>query len=317
LDLSKIEANQLDVQWETVNVPTLCSNVLALLKEKAANKGLNLHLDVDANITTLVADSLRLKQILLNLLFNALKFTTTGSVGLKVVVKGEFMYFTVWDTGAGISKEDQTELFQPYFQISNAARGRDEGTGLGLAVTRKLVEIHSGWLKVESIVDQGSRFTIVLPLTQKEGVETFRRNVSRSDKGNGVNLNITSSSDILLVEDDLPNAKLIKTYLEKLGYQVTWVKNAAEMWQALTQLQPALILMDVYLPDENGLKLVQQLRENQQYKTIPIIAQTAMAMKGDREICLTAGVNGYISKPIDLPLLATLVAKYSRLGARD
>lgn len=319
LDLSKIEANQLEVQWETVNVPTLCSNVFAFLKEKAANKNLKLRLEVDANITTLVADSLRLKQMLLNLLFNALKFTSTGSVGLKVAVKGEFMYFTVWDTGAGISKEDQTELFQPYFQIANAACDRDQGTGLGLAVTRKLVEIHSGWLKVESKVNQGSRFTIVLPLTQKhrdgeEGVETFGGNVSTEVGGNGGNLNNISSSKILLVEDDLPNAKLIKTYLEKLGYQVTWVKNAAEMWQALTQLQPAVILMDVYLPDENGLKLVQQLRENQQYKTIPIIAQTAMAMKGDREICLTAGVNDYISKPIDLPLLATLVGKYSKLG---
>ncbi|GAX40399.1 hybrid histidine kinase [Tolypothrix sp. NIES-4075] len=319
LDLSKIEANQLEVQWEIVNVPTLCSNVFALLKEKAANKNLKLHLEVDANITTLVADSLRLKQMLLNLLFNALKFTTTGSVGLKVAVKGEFMYFTVWDTGAGISKEDQTELFQPYFQIANAAIDRDQGTGLGLAVTQKLVEIHGGWLKVESKVNQGSRFTIVLPLTQKhrdaqEGVETFGENVSTEVGGNGGNLNNNSSSKILLVEDDLPNAKLIKTYLEKLGYQVTWVKNAAEMWQAITQLQPAVILMDVYLPDENGLKLVQQLRKNQQYKTIPIVAQTAMAMKGDRETCLAAGVNDYISKPIDLPLLATLVGKYSKVG---
>ncbi|MCV3214077.1 hybrid histidine kinase/response regulator HrmK [Plectonema radiosum NIES-515] len=319
LDLSKIEANQLEVQWETVNVLTLCRNVFALLKEKAANKNLKLCLEVDPNITTLVADSLRLKQMLLNLLFNGIKFTTTGSVGLKVDIKGEFMYFTVWDTGAGICKENQTELFQPYFQITNTATSRDEGTGLGLAVTQKLVEIHSGWLKVESKVNQGSRFTIVLPLTQEqadgeEGVETFRGNVSTEDEGNGGNLYSTSSSKILLVEDDFPNAKLIKTYLEKLGYQVTWVKNAAEMWQALTELQPAVILMDVYLPGENGLKLVQQLGENQQYKTIPIIAQTAMAMKGDREICLAAGVNGYISKPIDLPLLATLVAKYSKLG---
>ncbi|MBD0265968.1 MAG: response regulator, partial [Tolypothrix sp. Co-bin9] len=315
LDLSKIEANQLEVQWETVNVPTLCSNVFALLKEKAANKNLKLCLEVDPNITTLVADSLRLKQMLLNLLFNALKFTTTGSVGLKVVAKGEFMYFTVWDTGSGISKEYQTELFQPYFQIANAATGRDEGTGLGLAVTRKLVEIHSGWLKVESKVNQGSRFTIGLPLRQEEGVgEDEREKPDEWDGEDGEDLNTISSSEILLVEDDLPNAKVIKTYLEKLGYQVSWVKNAAEMWQVITQLQPALILMDVYLPDENGLKVVQQLRENDKYKTIPIVAQTAMAMKGDREICLAAGVNDYISKPIDLPLLATLVAKYSKLG---
>jgi signal transduction histidine kinase/ActR/RegA family two-component response regulator len=322
LDLSKIEANQLEVQWETVNVPALCNNVFALLKEKAANKGLKLRLEVDPNITTLVADSLRLKQMLLNLLFNALKFTTTGSVGLKVTAKDEFMHFTVWDTGTGISQEDQTELFQPYFQIANAGSDRNEGTGLGLVVTQKLVEIHSGWVKLESKVNQGSHFTIALPMTQEEGeeqegVETFRRNVSTEDEGNGGNLNITSSSEILLVEDDLPNAKLIKTFLEKLGYQVSWVKNAAEMWETLTQLHPAVILMDVYLPDENGLKLVQQLRENQQYKTIPIVAQTAMAMKGDRETCLAAGVNDYISKPIDLPLLAALVAKYSKVGHRE
>lgn len=121
-----------------------------------------------------------------------------------------------------------------------------------------------------------------------------------------------SSVDILLVENDLPNANLMQIYLRKLGYQVTWVKNAAEMWEALAQLDPVVILMDVHLPDGNGLKLVQQLRENRQYQTIPVIVQTAMAMKGDRETCLEAGVNDYISKPIDLPLLASLVAKYSK-----
>jgi CheY-like chemotaxis protein len=122
----------------------------------------------------------------------------------------------------------------------------------------------------------------------------------------------SSSVEILLVENDLPNADLMQIYLRKLGYQVTWVKNADEMWEALTQLDPAVILMDVCLADGNGLKLVQQLREHQQYRTIPVIVQTAMAMKGDRETCLAAGVNDYISKPIDLPLLASLVAKYSK-----
>ncbi len=143
LDLSKIEANQLEVQWEIVNVPDLCRNVLALVKEKAANKGLKLCLELDPDITTLVADSLRLKQMLLNLLFNALKFTSTGTIGLQVINKGLFIHFIVWDTGIGISPEDQAQLFQPYFQIANVA-SRGEGTGLGLVVTRKLAEIHNG-----------------------------------------------------------------------------------------------------------------------------------------------------------------------------
>ena len=172
LDLSKIEANQLEVQWEEINVQTLCQNVFALVKEKAANKGLKLHLEIDPNATNLVADSLRLKQMLLNLLFNALKFTTTGTVGLKVETYGLLMHFTVWDTGTGISKDHQAGLFQPYFQIANSVVTREEGTGLGLAVTRKLAELHGGSVEVESELAHGSRFTIILPLTQEEEEES-------------------------------------------------------------------------------------------------------------------------------------------------
>ncbi|WP_375513214.1 hybrid histidine kinase/response regulator HrmK [uncultured Nostoc sp.] len=324
LDLSKIEANQLEVQWERVDVPLLCSNVFALVKEKAANKGLKLCLELEPDITTLVADSLRLKQMLLNLLFNALKFTSKGSVGLQVVPKGAFVHFTVWDTGIGISQEDQAQLFQPYFQIANTVADGVEGTGLGLAVTHKLAEIHGGSVKVESEVDRGSRFTLVLPFDQEagvggdEGAEEAGRAEEAGEAGEAkyssspLPFTPSSSVDILLVENDLPNADLMQISLRKLGYQVTWAKNASEMWEALTQLDPAVILMDVYLADGNGLNLVQQLRENRQYRTIPVIVQTAMAMKGDRETCLASGADDYISKPIDLPLLASLVAKYSK-----
>ncbi|MDZ8239350.1 MAG: hybrid histidine kinase/response regulator HrmK [Nostoc sp. ChiQUE01a] len=311
LDLSKIEANQLEVQWETVDVPLLCSNVLALVKEKAANKGLKLVLELDPDITTLVADPLRLKQMLLNLLFNALKFTSKGSVGLQVACKGVFVHFTVWDTGTGISQDDQALLFHPYFQIANAVAGV-EGTGLGLAVTRKLAEIHGGLVKVESELNRGSRFTLVLPLKEAREAEEAEEAGEAKCSLSALPVIPSSSAEILLVENDLPNGDLMQIYLSKLGYQVTWVKSAAKMWEALTQLEPAVILMDVYLPDGNGLKLVQELRENPQYQNIPVIAQTAMAMKGDRETCLAAGVNDYISKPIDLPLLASLVAKYSK-----
>ncbi|MFN6566283.1 hybrid histidine kinase/response regulator HrmK [Dendronalium sp. ChiSLP03b] len=324
LDLSKIEANQLEVQWENVNVPELCRNVLALVKEKAANKGLKLCLELDPDVTTLVADPLRLKQMLLNLLFNALKFTSTGAVGLQVVPKGVFAHFTVWDTGIGISKEDRAQLFQPYFQIANAVTSRSEGTGLGLAVTRKLAEIHGGCVEVESEIDGGSRFTIILPLKLGDGGDEGDQG-DEGDKGDegaksflyALRVIPSSSLKILLVEDDLPNGELMYSHLSKLGYQVSWVQNAVEMWAVLTQLEPAVILMDVNLPNGNGLNLVQQLRENQRYCKIPIIAQTAMAMKGDRETCLAAGVNDYISKPIDLPLLTSLVAKYSLLPVAE
>ncbi|MEH2058812.1 MAG: hybrid histidine kinase/response regulator HrmK [Nostoc sp.] len=312
LDLSKIEANQMEVQCESVDVPLLCNNVLALVKEKAANKGLKLCLELEPNVTTLVADPLRLKQMLLNLLFNALKFTSIGSVGLQVAPKGAFMHFTVWDTGSGISQEDLAQLFQPYFQVAKAVADGVEGTGLGLVVTRKLAQIHGGSVKVESEVNHGSRFTLVLPFKQDEGAG--RDEGAGEGKFSSFPLTLTPSYsvDILLVENDLPNGDLMQIYLRKLGYKVTWVKNATEMWETLRELDPVVILMDVCLADGNGLNLVRQLREHRQYKTIPVIVQTAMAMKGDRETCLAAGGNDYISKPIDLPLLASLVAKYSK-----
>ncbi|MEA5570846.1 hybrid histidine kinase/response regulator HrmK [Calothrix sp. UHCC 0171] len=331
LDLSKIEANQMEVQLEAVDLPVLCRTVFALVKEKAANKGLQMRLELEPDVTTLTADSLRLKQMLLNLLFNALKFTQKGTVGLQVKHHNGFVHFVVWDTGTGIPKEHQCELFQPYSQIANALVGRDEGTGLGLAVTRKLAELHGGYVEVESEVNQGSRFTVVLPLypggellaesvKKAEDIENQNADCSEDSSNPHIYLSLpplispAHSPKILLVEDDLLNAQLMQTYLGKLGYQVTWVKNAAEMWQSLSAQYPAIILMDIYLSDGNGLNLIKQLREHKEYQDIIVIAQTAMAMKGDREICLNAGFDEYICKPIDLPLLATLVAKYSQVG---
>ncbi|AFY43169.1 hybrid histidine kinase/response regulator HrmK [Nostoc sp. PCC 7107] len=319
LDLSKIEANQLEVQQEEINVPEVCRNVLALVKEKAANKGLKLQLELDSTVKTLIADPLRLKQMLLNLLFNAVKFTCNGEVGLQVVPQGEFVSFTVWDTGIGISKTDQAQLFQPYFQIANSVTTRDEGTGLGLVVTKKLAEIHGGSVEVKSDVNCGSRFTIILPVRPVTEVEENRQAQVDAEDITPVSLDVIPSSNfsILLVEDDLPNGKLMQTFLERLGYHVTWIKNATEMRAILSQQKPGLILIDIQLPDENGLKVVQQLRQQPEYQMIPVIAQTAMAMKGDREACIAAGVNEYISKPLDLPLLSALVAKYIKLPLQE
>lgn len=321
LDLSKIEANQLEVHKEPVDVPELCRSAMALVKEKANDKGLQLRLDLDPHASTVLADSLRLKQMLFNLLSNALKFTTSGEVGLQVKNKGVFLHFTVWDTGTGISQEEQTQLFQPYSQIANVVAGRTEGTGLGLALTQKLAELHGGWVEIQSELNRGSQFTVVLPLTEEVGEPA-----TLGGKGTGENVDKnshilpcterahpspTATAPIMVVEDNIHNAKLMTTYLRKLGYQSTWVKNAAQMWQALEGSQPALILMDINLPDVDGLTLVQQLQAHEQYRTIPVIAQTAMAMKGDRETCLAAGAIEYISKPIDLKVLADLVSKFS------
>jgi hypothetical protein len=407
LDLSKIEANQLDLQWETTKVEDVCRSVFKLVKEKASDKGLDLRLDIDPNATTFVADPLRLKQMLFNLLSNALKFTTKGTVGLQVRLAGIFLHFTVWDTGTGISQEQQQQLFRPYSQIANAVVSRDEGTGLGLALTQKLAELHGGWVEVESELHQGSRFTIKLPLTPQlntpsqsgcpedpsfpavvvsaaataaESSATYNvergatppkvaedaclspGNVTPTHANSPTHVNSQSAqrsrlkrtamqvaspsaqaalrhtpeafggkamrvnprpkalsayprpNHILLVEDHVPNAKLLIAYLSKLGYEVTWVQNATEMWQALTISLPTLMLMDIHLPEVDGLTLTRQLRCCQEYQQLPIIAQTAMAMTGDREICLEAGFTDYMTKPIDLSVLAQMLAQYSSGG---
>ncbi|XHX79097.1 MAG: ATP-binding protein [Stenomitos frigidus ULC029] len=365
LDLSKIEANQLDLCCESTPVKAVCETAITLVREKASDKGLTLKLEIAPHVDTLIVDALRLKQMLFNLLSNALKFTPKGSVGLQVSAIEGSLCFSVWDTGTGISDDQQQLLFRPYSQLVNAEANRDEGTGLGLALTQKLAELHGGSVEVSSTLGFGSRFTIVLPLVppllasgeEKSSEEKPHKNQlheenrmsadrstaqatseiypfavpAATDKGLDTIEHLLAdsrspaktsqfgsktigtpsrSNHLLLVEDNYYNAKLVLTYLSRLGYEVTWVKDGYEMRQALLRALPALILMDINLPHEDGLALTQQLKCDDRYRSIPIIAQTAMAMTGDRDLCLEAGTIAYISKPLDLKALAQLVAQY-------
>ena len=340
LDLSKIEANQLDLQTEAIDVPHLCQTALKLVQEAANNKGLSLQLEIQPQLPTLIADPLRLKQMLFNLLSNALKFTQRGTVGVTVRVADDTLSFAVWDTGQGISPAEQDLLFKPYIQLANALPG--EGTGLGLALTQKLAELHGGWVTLESELNQGSRFTIGLPLISADSAtQPLEPKVNR-DLGAAIVpvSQIRTAADptkqpfslstpavekkclsmatrpynILLVEDNVYNARLVITYLSKLGYEVTWAKDGNEMWQSLKHPFPALILMDIHLPGVDGLTLTKQLQASDTHRRIPVIVQTAMAMKGDRERCLAAGAIDYLSKPIDWAILVQMVEKYSNPG---
>ena len=328
LDLSKIEANQLDLHWENVEVSPLCQTALTLVREKASDKGLALKLEIGAQIDRLVGDPLRLKQMLFNLLSNAVKFTVTGTIGLQVTQDDHSIHFCVWDTGTGISDEQRSLLFRPYSQIANIAAGSEEGTGLGLALTQKLAELHGGEISVESEVDRGSRFTISLPIepvgrcfspaaiVTSATVDPPPAKPAAKRSGRRASTRVTPSSQdspVLLVEDNHYNAKLMLTCLGKLGYELLWVENGQEMWQALQKTIPVLILMDIQLPGVDGLKLIQQLRADPRYQHIPVIAQTAMAMTGDRQLCLEAGATDYISKPLDLGKLPQVIAKYVEL----
>ncbi len=377
LDLSKIEANQMTLQWETLDIEELSSVCLTLVREKASDKGLSLQLELQPNLKTVAADGLRLKQMLFNLLSNAVKFTQRGAVGLQVRSTEEHIYFTVWDSGTGISPEQQSLLFKSYSQIANVAVERSEGTGLGLVLTQKLAELHGGKVEVCSELNQGSRFTVVLPLSpiglskdlelgdadwventecQSEGCQAkgshadqtiappppIRQGVVSKPvtpetvkaQDRAIALDVADSTPlfsfdcervemqdaafnrVLVVEDNFSNAKLLLTYLSRMGYEVTWAKDDTELWSALERSLPAVILMDVNLPNADGLTLTRQLKQHPRYQTIPVIVQTAMAMKGDRAVCLESGADDYISKPIDLDALANLMTHYARLGLK-
>jgi signal transduction histidine kinase/ActR/RegA family two-component response regulator len=335
LDLSKIEANQMDLQWEQIELQPLCKIALMLVKEKANDKGITLKLEIAADCDRLDADPLRLKQMLFNLLSNALKFTDQGQVGLKVTAADQFLRFTVWDTGVGIPPDQQALLFRAYKQLPQTETTRSEGTGLGLALTQKLAELHGGWIEVTSTLGEGSAFTVVLPIAPATAILppslTTTAPIVQTTVPTVVAVpghsapaaapaplplakrfrKATRSYHVLLVEDNPHNARLVITFLCKLGYEVTWAKDSEAMWRSLQQSLPAIILMDINLSDISGLTLTQELRQHDRYRDLPIIAQTAMAMSGDKELCLEAGVNDYITKPIDLHHLSEVLARYS------
>ncbi len=329
LDLSKIEANQMDLEWADTELEPLCKLALTLVKEKANDKGLMLRLDRPIECDRIAADPLRLKQMLFNLLSNAIKFTASGSIGLRLRPDGQYLRFTVWDTGAGIPPEQQSLLFRAYSQLPQDEANRSIGTGLGLALTQKLAELHGGWIEVASTVGEGSAFTIVLPLAPATALLQPAQQMTIA-LATGLPLppiapiapprpspspkkfrQAERNYHLLLVEDHPANARLLITYLCKLGYEVTWAKDSQMMWRSLEQSLPAMILMDVNLPDVDGLTLTRQLRDHDRYQNLPIIVQTAMAMTGDRETCMAAGVDEYITKPIDLNRLADVIRQYS------
>ncbi len=324
LDLSKIEANQLDLNLETVAIVPLCKLVLTLVQEKANDRGLKLISEISPDIDPLLCDPLRLKQMLFNLLSNALKFTPQGGVGLRVTQSDYAVSFTVWDTGVGIPSNQLDRLFQPYQQLPQSPTRQAEGTGLGLALTRKFAELHQGRVDVISTPEQGSQFTIVLPKRSNDlnhdEMTSIPQQLPETIAQDGppavpappvINPLRPAIGQILLVEDNLNNAQLIMAYLYKQGYKVSWAKNHTEFWAMLTQSVPKIILMDIHLPDVNGFTLIEQLREDPRYETIPIIAQTALAMSGDRQACLQAGATDYITKPLDLQQLTRMLKRYS------
>ena len=325
LDVAKIESGQVEIDCSQTSIAELCQSSLPFVKQQALRKRIHLELKIAPNLPELFIDVRRIRQALINLLSNAIKFTPErGRVSLAVSLQqnpakstneitSEIMSeirFAVTDTGIGISPDNLQKLFQPFVQIDGALNRQNSGTGLGLALVKSIVEMHKGTVSVTSEMGVGSCFTIALPCENSSIPSPIftnqLTNPSDPSPDNGV---VEGLPTILLAEDNEANKLTISRYLKTKGYQLLFAKDGQEAIDLARSMRPDLILMDIQMPNIDGLEAIKIIRGSNipELANIPIIALTALAMIGDRERCLEAGANEYLTKPVKLNQLATII----------
>jgi PAS domain S-box-containing protein len=332
LDLSKIESGNLDLEWSVVSIYPLCESSLNFAKIQAHQKNIQLSFRMDETAAEIQADERRLRQVLVNLLTNAVKFTPNGG-SVKLEVKQDLLQqaieFRITDSGIGIASEHLTQIFQPFFQIDSALSRHYEGTGLGLSIVQHIVNLHGGSIQVESVVGQGSCFSVVLPCRALSAptLSSIAGSISQQPVSQQPvsqqpvpqqpvsQLAIAAqpsgrAARILLAEDNETNIAVTLNYLEARGFEVMLARNGLEAVQMTKQQQPDLILMDIQMPQMNGLTAIRQIRADAETQSIPIIALTALAMSGDLDRCLAAGATDYLAKPFQLQRLLTSITQH-------
>jgi CheY-like chemotaxis protein len=319
----------MDLQIDPVLIREVCQASLIFVKEQATKKHIQLGFRLNDTRALMFGDAKRMKQVLVNLLTNAVKFTPAGgAVSLEVEADAEagLARFAVRDTGIGIAPENLPRLFQPFVQLDSSLSRQHEGTGLGLALVRRLTELHGGSVSVESELGRGSCFTIVLPYpsepalaepatgaAEHPGSHEARRQaqglaLARPEvRAEAPAAPQPAPVRIMLVEDNELNIAATGDYLQDKGYKVTVARNGREALDIADEVCPDLILMDVQMPVMDGLEATRQLRARPAFARTPIIALTALAMPGDRERCLAAGASTYLTKPITLKGLVAAI----------
>ncbi len=304
LDIAKSNAGHLELELEQVPVEEVCQESLRLVREQARRKKISVAYSSDGEVQHLQADRRRLRQLLLNLLSNAMKFTQeAGRIGLEVTSRegGAAVAFSIWDTGAGIAQGDVKRIFEPFVQLDAGLARQNEGSGLGLALVRRFVDLHHGMLEVDSEVGRGSRFTVVLPV-EAPGTEEPTRSAGPSDEPAPPTPRPDSLDrpTVVIADDSEANTRHLHGFLVAHGYAVRIARDGLEAVRLCREVRPVVVLMDIQMPRLDGLEAIRCLRADLVTAAIPIIALTALAMSGDRERCLEAGANEYLSKPVRL-----------------
>nr|MCU0495193.1 ATP-binding protein [Chloroflexaceae bacterium] len=317
LDFSKIEAGRIELEQQPMPLRASLKEALDIVGLAAQAKGLQLTYSVEETIPDLlVGDELRLRQVLVNLLNNAVKFTNTGSVSLRVVATApqadtqqRWLAFHVQDTGIGISPEQMERLFQPFVQADSSTTRKYGGTGLGLVISRRLAEVMGGTLEAASTPGVGSTFTLTLPFGEPVPVAASAPGIPPVEPV--ASMEQPAPLTVLLAEDNAVNQKLIQTMLRRLGHHVDTVTTGRQVIEAVGRSTYDVILMDVQMPEMDGLEAVKLLRARGNQQQLPwVIALTANALQGDRERCLAAGMNDYLSKPLRRDDLQQALARF-------
>jgi signal transduction histidine kinase/CheY-like chemotaxis protein len=326
LDVSKIEAGKLKPEIATTVVQDLCTSSLIFIKQQAFEKQIKLEVQLPPAVGNIAVDERRMRQLLINLLSNAVKFTPLGGKITLSVDRQEkedsedgssWIKFKVTDTGIGISAADQGRLFQPFMQLDSSLNRQHAGTGLGLTLVKQIAELHGGTVQLCSEINQGSCFTVTLPHTCLLGDQdtcSFSSLDTFSSPPQCANRQLAETSLILLAEDNEANISTFSSYLIAKGYKMILAKNGQEAINLIHSTQPSLILMDVQMPQIDGIQAIRTIRQNSQLVNVPIIALTALAMEGDRERCLAAGANDYLAKPVQLKQLDQKIQEWLNLN---
>ena len=335
LDFSKIEAGKIELERVAFSLRDVVDDVLALLRESASSKGLELRVDVPGDSRLAVwGDVLRVRQALTNLLGNAIKFTATGRVGVRLVVLGDTAdgfrgRFEVEDTGIGISPADQDRLFQPFVQSDSSTTRLYGGTGLGLAITRELVERMGGTCGVNSELGRGSTFWFELSFERAAETDIEEPRAAdmpvpaRTSEAPSSPVDVSApestrppsgsrAQHVLLVEDNPINTMLAKAMLKNLGCTFLTAANGREALEVLARETFDLVLMDLQMPEMGGEDATRELRRREQGRSrVPVIALTASALPGDTENCLAAGMDGLITKPYTQAQLRSAIEQWA------
>jgi signal transduction histidine kinase/CheY-like chemotaxis protein len=322
LDLSKIEAGCFELDLVSFNLPRLLDHTLRPFTLQCREKNLDLQLEVGPEIPeNILGDAMRLRQILINLVGNAVKFTAKGSVKIKVDKVGEDdsrvqLHFAVHDTGIGVPAEKQKLIFKAFSQADGSTTRRFGGTGLGLSICSHLVGMMGGQIQLDSVPGRGScfHFEVTVGRTAPE-----REQSRKTPSVTAVNEGLPKKLRILLAEDNPVNRKLAVRMIEGRGHTVVAVNNGRAAVDQCGRERFDLVLMDISMPEMDGIEATAAIRANQGDHHVPIIAMTAHALVGDREMCLHAGMDGYVSKPVNADDLFSeikevLAAEYSAVA---